>query len=868
MIIFLKRGNFVENQGHIKLQLNNANMLNLTEQADGTDENMFLKAVNGQDGCEVTLEGFGFSLCYHRDNYDFANMWGLMSTYSPIDSDHIKHVGTEGLGWVLDKIPQSSTLIGDINQDGLADILDVVQIIQRIISGAAGEVPGGESFSEEEIQSSDFNEDGLINILDVVQLVNQIINGESSQSAEFIPINYLGHSKAGFSGNTNTQENIGGAYGYAGESSYVSNGDYLSLNPVWTTPNVACEVTIPCPNSFNPSGSLAIKTQSESNGLAGYFSNYGISFDNNNLPSWKTSQLNEIAQTSFSDHTPYKDFVFGFRLGVRQNGELLFPIHAEVPNNWNWGEYNSLGSMIYQPYSVEEGAPEYNFEISVSTNESFSAMGDNGVGSIDIQISSPSDFSGTINLYALDEQDDLVSISDSTGLDLDEFDQAQFGEANCVSSINILAGETKTVSVEYSSNVEAEGQEDYFSFIAEMASLDQSQYYDFPNESQEQLDLLEPNQKTAYLDRIYVPYNAEIIDSSFIQDEIQPLENFGSNAIYEPGYKVIQKPCDIIFHLLEQELGYDKNIDTKSLNNARTLDSYTDPIFFDVSSLNTNDFIMAFSLEKQKDAKKLISEIAKSSKIIPTLANDKLKFISLRNFYWGGTKYWQDVGSTVTEDVFLIKRNDIISYKFSRTSIDNLLTEVELKYNYDKGLGQYLKSTKAEVDENYFYCGTQASVEKKNYYGVREKSDWSVDHLHTNEVYESQYIRHNDGGDTARTLANYNLSWNQNQHNILDISLPVKYFNLEVGDLIEFDKMILDKKIYGEKYVLEDIDEDGIYQDMPIRCGQYILPLWIITKVRKNIEKAQVTIVQLHHLDRYKNLRWKGVDYPSPFPVI
>ena len=71
MIIFLKRGNFVENQGHIRLQLNNLNNLNLSEQADGTDENMFLKAVNGQDGCEVTLEAFGFSLCYHRDDYNF-----------------------------------------------------------------------------------------------------------------------------------------------------------------------------------------------------------------------------------------------------------------------------------------------------------------------------------------------------------------------------------------------------------------------------------------------------------------------------------------------------------------------------------------------------------------------------------------------------------------------------------------------------------------------------------------------------------------------------------------------------------------------------------------------------------------------------
>ena len=862
MIIFLKRGNFVENQGHIRLQLNNLNNLNLSEQADGTDENMFLKAVNGQDGCEVTLEAFGFSLCYHRDDYNFDEMWNLVPLHSSVDSSYMKYVGHQGMGWVLDKIQESAPmLMGDINQDGLTDILDLVQIVQRIVTAG--------SFTEQEIQSSDFNQDGSLNILDVVQMVNQITESGSLQSSINLPINFLGHSKICFSESANSLESIGGSHGYAGNSNYVSNGDYVSLNPVWVTENVSCEVEVPCPNSFNPGSSLILKTRTESSAVENYLKyNYGLGFDESNLPSWKVSPSDSFSSSSFGSHMPYKDFVFGFRLGVRQNGELLFPIHAEVPNNWNWGDYDKMGSMIYQPYSVDQSAPEYNFEISVSTNQSFSPIGESGASSIDLEISSPGDFSGTLNLYALDSQDDLVSISQLTGINLDEFDQAQLGEASCNPSIQIQAGQTVGVSVEYISSVEAQGQTDSFSFIAKMASLDHSQYYSFPEESQEQFDALGINEKVAYLDGIIVPYSQAIIDNSVIEDEIQPLENYDSDAIYEPGNKVIEKPCDIIFHLLEQELGYDKSIDTKSLNNARTLDSYTTPILPDVSSLNTNDFIMAFSLDKQKDAKILISEIANSSRLIPTLSNDRLKFIYLSEFYWGGTQYWQEVNSSIVEDVSLIERDDIISFKFSRTSIDNILTEVELKYNYDRGMNQYLKSIKTEVDENYFYCGTQSSVEKKNYYGVKEKTDGSIDHLHTNRVYETQYIRHNDGGDTARTLAHHNLLWNQNQHNILNISLPVKYFNIEVGDLIEFNKMILDKKIYGEKYVLEEIDEDGVYQDMPIRCGQYILPLWIVTSVVRKIDKAEITVMQLHHLDRNKNLRWKGVEYPSPFPVI
>ena len=54
-------------------------------------------------------------------------------------------------------------LLGDINNDGLTNILDVVGIVNTILSL-------GES-----LDCSDVNEDGLLNVLDVVQLVNIIL---------------------------------------------------------------------------------------------------------------------------------------------------------------------------------------------------------------------------------------------------------------------------------------------------------------------------------------------------------------------------------------------------------------------------------------------------------------------------------------------------------------------------------------------------------------------------------------------------------------------------------------------------------------------------------------------------------------------
>ena len=54
-------------------------------------------------------------------------------------------------------------VIGDINSDGIINILDVVQVVNLVMEN-------------EYEENSDLNEDGIINILDIVQLVNMIFN--------------------------------------------------------------------------------------------------------------------------------------------------------------------------------------------------------------------------------------------------------------------------------------------------------------------------------------------------------------------------------------------------------------------------------------------------------------------------------------------------------------------------------------------------------------------------------------------------------------------------------------------------------------------------------------------------------------------
>ena len=69
--------------------------------------------------------------------------------------------------------------------------------------------------------------------------------------------------------------------------------------------------------------------------------------------------------------------------------------------------------------------------------------------------------------------------------------------------------------------------------------------------------------------------------------------------------------------------------------------------------------------------------------------------------------------------------------------------------------------------------------------------------------------------------------------------------------------MILGKKIYGEKYVI-----DSPF-DMPIRCGQYILPLFMITDTTKGLRDIRIKAIQLHHLSTGNDLIYKGETYQA-----
>ena len=111
------------------------------------------------------------------DTYDLYYMPNDGSPYPRdfiIDQDGIIAYANNEIdtAWMLsvinDLLLTNNGIQGDINQDAIINILDIVLLINFILSS--------ESPSDSQFSSSDMNFDGIINVLDVVLIINIILN--------------------------------------------------------------------------------------------------------------------------------------------------------------------------------------------------------------------------------------------------------------------------------------------------------------------------------------------------------------------------------------------------------------------------------------------------------------------------------------------------------------------------------------------------------------------------------------------------------------------------------------------------------------------------------------------------------------------
>ena len=623
----------------------------------------------------------------------------------------------------------------------------------------------------------------------------------------------------------------------SGESFSISGNSHAPLQPYWNIENESVYVDIPVINNNwwweDDDGVWKLKIRHDSND-SGYQTLHSALGDlggyDVNGATWYDHDLDGYLEVPLEDIT--NEILYGLKLTLTQNQSSVIDwIHGTA--------YNTSSYSSFVPMSITQEAPDFDFSVSLSGLSNLPSMVIDGETVEGIVTITSSGFSGSIQVYAFDHEDDIDSFNSILGTALDENDQAQYGTVSAqyqfgdtILSHTIGIGESIDVPITYTAN-EGISQIDSYSIIVSISSLDSSDYEDFSFEAQQQFDNLSDSDKIIYSD---VP-TIMIINSQQI-----PVET------YTPSEQLIEKPSDIIFHLLEQELGYDKEVDFDSLYYTREEEL---------------DWRLSFCLNEKIDGKKLMKEISQSSKIIPTLSADKLKFIPIKNTYDG------------TENISTISANDVLKYKFSRTPLRDVRTEIEVKYGYDIGMKKYLKSTgKVSLGKSYFKTGTYNNLDPlaqpnisfssygDNYYGLKIIDSSTIlkriDHNDTSEIIETKYI---SDENTALALANHKLHLNRNVHNIIEMSIPLKYYNLEIGDLIEFDKMILGDKVYGEKYVIDDP------HDMPIRAGQYILPLFMITSTTKGLKDIKIKAIQLHHLNN-SDLTYKGETYQTVYNYI
>tara|TARA_Y100000310_G_scaffold343935_1_gene454034 strand:- start:1607 stop:5842 length:4236 start_codon:yes stop_codon:yes gene_type:complete len=242
----------------------------------------------------------------------------------------------------------------------------------------------------------------------------------------------------------------------------------------------------------------------------------------------------------------------------------------------------------------------------------------------------------------------------------------------------------------------------------------------------------------------------------------------------------------------------------------------------------------AFTVNKKINSKKLIEGIASVSPYIPRFNNmGEFRFDTIP--LSGGT-----IGSS---DNHTIKESDVVDFSFSRTKIEDVYTKIIFKYNWDYARREFNDSVTSEIGDfdglvNY----------EPEYYGFKMPDDGDYDHAESTLTIDDdrgKYIRESDNHNTAQEFANWYLLWSCNQHLKMKVKLPLKYMNLEIGDLVDFDAILGGVKPYGKSYIPNE--NSGDYTD-PIN-DQTTYKNFLITSTNKTLEWVEIECVQMHNLE-------------------
>tara|TARA_R100000808_G_scaffold14669_1_gene34496 strand:- start:1732 stop:5988 length:4257 start_codon:yes stop_codon:yes gene_type:complete len=273
---------------------------------------------------------------------------------------------------------------------------------------------------------------------------------------------------------------------------------------------------------------------------------------------------------------------------------------------------------------------------------------------------------------------------------------------------------------------------------------------------------------------------------------------------------IIYRPSDIVVHMLAYEVGYGitgtpfgygSNYPMLDINKwdydsiAKSRDAH-------------KGWEMGFSIDSQENIQDLTEELLSETKsYIKFTQEGKLGFVTIDNRYTN-----DDIDLTLDVD-------DVVNYKITKSRIENVYAKSRTFYRYDNGHDKYLKKLGNREASDFLPLYTE------DYYTL-------PDSARTKE-FNLRYITHTQ---TAKEFQKHHLLNNCNQHNIIDLELPLSYI-MEIGNIIHIP-LIEDSKAFGFDYsVLNFVN------------GQYIYPLWLVTDIDVGLETLKIKAYQLHYLD-------------------
>ena len=313
-----------------------------------------------------------------------------------------------------------------------------------------------------------------------------------------------------------------------------------------------------------------------------------------------------------------------------------------------------------------------------------------------------------------------------------------------------------------------------------------------------------------------MPVNLQLYDLGLNIDGV--FDNFDSSNFYIKDYLgrsfgdigILRKDTDILNHFVKEELGYKGKVNISNDTGAYSLN-------------------LGFSVVDEITGRELITSICSNTRVIPAVKGvDELVFNYIKDSYDTSNK--------------TIREKDVVDIKFSLSKIENVKSMVEVKFAKDYATDNYTLSTGFLSAKDLYGdgdLGYEGGYSLSKYHLGEEYNLAGTTLLSeelTSNIFHADYITE---VQDAIKLQEFLVMFNCNQHLIVDVKLPITYIDLQVGDIIDFDKLISNKKAYGLDYTKSEEFN-----------GQTLQPFFMVTETKKKTKEVSFKAVRLPVLER------------------